>query len=61
MKVHLVGLCGSGATPIAIIAKNNEFDVSGYDLNISIYYKDALIKNNVEILKLLVLKLGYSK
>ncbi|WP_347561631.1 hypothetical protein [Clostridium senegalense] len=56
-----MGLCGSGATPIAIIAKNNEFDVSGYDLNISIYYKDALIKNNIEILKLLVLKLGYSK
>ncbi|GAA0125647.1 hypothetical protein UT300019_15490 [Clostridium sp. CTA-19] len=61
MKVHLVGLCGSGATPIAIIAKNNEFNVSGYDLNISSFYKYALIENNIEIFKLLVPKLGYSK
>lgn len=46
-----MGICGSGAAPIAIIAKNNGFDVSGCDLNVSGYYKDALVKNNIEILK----------
>ncbi len=30
-----MGICGSGAAPIAIIAKNMGFDVSGCDLNIS--------------------------
>ncbi|WP_061994622.1 Mur ligase domain-containing protein [Clostridium sp. ATCC 25772] len=49
MKVHFMGICGSGAAPIAIIAKNNGFDVSGCDLNTSGYYKDALIENNIEI------------
>ncbi|GFZ33012.1 UDP-N-acetylmuramate--L-alanine ligase [Clostridium zeae] len=51
IKVHFMGICGSGAAPIAIIAKNNGFDVSGCDLNVSGYYKDALIENNIEILK----------
>lgn len=50
-KVHFMGICGSGAAPIAIIAKNNGFDVTGCDLNVSGYYKDALIKNNIEILE----------
>lgn len=50
-KVHFMGICGSGAAPIAIIAKNNGFDVSGCDLNVSGYYKDALVENNIEILK----------
>ncbi|WP_010296703.1 UDP-N-acetylmuramate--L-alanine ligase [Clostridium senegalense] len=49
MKVHFMGICGSGAAPIAIIAKNNGFDVSGCDLSTSGYYKDALIENNIEI------------
>jgi len=35
IKVHFMGICGSGAAPIAIIAKNMGFDVSGCDLNIS--------------------------
>lgn len=51
IKVHFMGICGSGAAPIAIIAKNNGFDVSGCDLNVSGYYKDALVENNIEILK----------
>ncbi|GKU27466.1 UDP-N-acetylmuramate--L-alanine ligase [Clostridium folliculivorans] len=51
IKVHFMGICGSGAAPIAIIAKNNGFDVSGCDLNVSGYYKDALLENNIEILK----------
>lgn len=51
IKVHFMGICGSGAAPIAIIAKNMGFDVSGCDLNISGYYKDALLQNNIDILK----------
>jgi UDP-N-acetylmuramate--alanine ligase len=50
-KVHFMGICGSGAAPIAIIAKDMGFYVSGCDLNVSGYYKDALIKNNIEVLK----------
>lgn len=44
-----MGICGSGAAPIAVIAKNMGFDVSGCDLNLSGYYKDALSKNNISI------------
>lgn len=49
LKVHFMGICGSGASPIAVIAKNMGFDVSGCDLNISENHKDFLIKNNIEI------------
>lgn len=45
-----MGICGSGAAPIAIIAKNSGFQVSGCDLNASGYYKDALSENGIEIL-----------
>lgn len=51
MKVHFMGICGSGAAPIAVIAKNMGFDVSGCDLNMSGYYKDALLENDIEIFK----------
>ena len=50
-KVHFMGICGSGAAPIAIIPKDMGFDVSGCDLNVSGYYKNALIENNIEVLK----------
>lgn len=50
-KVHFMGICGSGAAPIAIIAKNMSFDVSGCDLNVSGYYRDALVENNIEVLR----------
>ncbi|MBU3174711.1 Mur ligase domain-containing protein, partial [Clostridium estertheticum] len=50
-KVHFMGICGSGAAPIAVIAKNMGFDVSGCDLNMSAYYNDALVKNSIEIFK----------
>lgn len=51
MKVHFMGICGSGAAPIAVIAKNMGFDVSGCDLNMSGYYKDALLEHDIEIFK----------
>ena len=51
IKVYFRGICGSGAAPIAIIAKNNWFNVSRCDLNVSGYYKDALVKSNIKILK----------
>ncbi len=50
-KVHFMGICGSGAAPIAIIAKNIGFHVSGCDLNVSGYYGNALVENNIEVLK----------
>ncbi len=46
-----MGICGSGIAPIAIIAKNMGFEVSGCDLNVSGYYSDILIENNIEIVK----------
>ncbi|WP_291576206.1 UDP-N-acetylmuramate--L-alanine ligase [Clostridium sp. UBA4548] len=51
IKVHFMGICGSGAAPIAIIAKNSGFQVSGCDLNASGYYKDALSENGIDILQ----------
>lgn len=50
-KIHFMGVCGSGAAPIAIIAKNMGFDVSGCDLNVSGYYSDVLTENNIEVIK----------
>ena len=51
IKVHFMGICGSGAAPIAIIAKNMGFEVSGCDLNVAGYYSDVLIENNIEVRK----------
>lgn len=51
IKVHFMGICGSGAAPIAIIAKNMGFNVSGCDLNAANYYSDMLINNGIEVLK----------
>ncbi|WDV48271.1 UDP-N-acetylmuramate--L-alanine ligase [Clostridiaceae bacterium M8S5] len=50
-KVHFMGICGSGAAPVAIIAKNMGFDVSGCDFKVSGYYSDMLIENNIEVLE----------
>ncbi len=50
-KVHFMGICGSGTAPVAIIAKKMGFDVSGCDLNVSGYYSDNLIENNIEIIE----------
>lgn len=49
VKVHFMGICGSGAAPIAVIAKNMGFDVSGCDLSMTGYYKDTLIESNIKI------------
>lgn len=51
IKIHFMGICGSGAAPIAIIAKNMGFDVTGCDLKVSGYYSDILIDNGIEILE----------
>lgn len=48
-KIHFMGICGSGAAPIAVIAKNMGFDVSGCDLDLSGYYKDVLLENNIKV------------
>lgn len=50
IKVHFMGICGSGMAPTAIIAKNMGFEVSGCDINLSGYYSDTLIENKIEIL-----------
>ncbi|MDU1413493.1 MAG: UDP-N-acetylmuramate--L-alanine ligase [Clostridium sp.] len=49
LHVHFMGICGSGAAPIAIIAKNMGYHVTGCDLNISSYYSNILLENNIKI------------
>lgn len=49
LHVHFMGICGSGAAPIAIIAKNMGYHVTGCDLNISSYYSNILLENDIKI------------
>ena len=49
MKVHFMGIAGSGMASIALIAKSMGFEVSGCDISDSTYYSDALRQNGIEI------------
>lgn len=49
MKVHFMGIAGSGMAPIALIAKSMGFEVSGCDISDSTYYSDALRQNGIDI------------
>ena len=42
MKVHFMGIAGSGMAPIALIAKSMGYEVSGCDISDSTYYSNAL-------------------
>lgn len=49
MKIHFAGICGSGQSAIAILAKKNGYEVSGCDLSPDGYYYDSLRKNDIEV------------
>lgn len=42
MKVHFMGIAGSGVAPIALIAKSMGYEVSRCDISDSTYYSNAL-------------------
>lgn len=50
MKVHFMGIAGSGMAPIALIAKSMGYEVSGCDISDSTYYSKALKKNEIDIM-----------
>jgi UDP-N-acetylmuramate--alanine ligase len=54
LRVHFMGIGGSGMAPIAVIAKKSGFDVSGCDHNETSYYSDALRDSGIDI------KIGHS-
>jgi len=54
-RIHFVGIKGVGMTPLAIIAKEAEFDVSGCDIKDSFITDEALKKASI------VPKIGFSK
>lgn len=44
-----MGICGSGASSIAVLAKQKGFEVTGCDTDILGYYNNALLDNNIII------------
>ena len=51
IKVHFMGICGSGASSIAVLAKQKGFEVTGCDNEIKSYYNKGLLDNNIIIEK----------
>lgn len=51
IHVHFMGIGGSGTAPVAIIAKNMGFKVTGCDYSAEGYYYDELVKENIEVIK----------
>ena len=49
MKVHFMGIAGSGMAPIALIAKSMGYEVSGCDISDSTYYSNALKENGIDM------------
>lgn len=54
LHVHFMGINGSGMAPIAVIAKQSGFEVSGCDCNERSYYSDVLLDSGIDI------KVGHS-
>jgi UDP-N-acetylmuramate--alanine ligase len=54
LHVHFMGIGGSGMAPIAVIAKQSGFDVSGCDYSETSYYSDTLRDSGIDI------KIGHS-
>lgn len=48
-KVRFMGISGSGASSIAIIAKGFGYNVFGCDINLNNYYSNSLITEGIEI------------
>ncbi|MDF2588392.1 MAG: UDP-N-acetylmuramate--L-alanine ligase [Anaerocolumna sp.] len=51
IRVHFMGICGSGMSSIAVVAKQNGYEVSGCDMSISDYYGQSLAENDIEVLE----------
>ena len=49
MKVHFMGIGGSGISAVAALAKNHGFNVSGCDLEKSTAYSDKLNKAKIKV------------
>lgn len=49
LRVHFMGIGGSGMVPTAIIAKKMGFDVSGCDISNPSYYSNALVTNGISV------------
>ncbi len=49
MRVHFIGICGSGQAAIAIIAKNMGYIVDGCDTNKNGYYYQSLKNSNIMV------------
>lgn len=49
IKVHFMGIGGSGASSIAILAKQKGFIVTGCDSSVSDYYTKALTDNDIQV------------
>ena len=49
MRVHFIGICGSGQAAIAIIAKNLGYIVDGCDKSQDGYYHHSLQDNNISV------------
>lgn len=51
MRVHFIGICGSGQAAIAIIAKKLGFIVDGCDVSLEGYYYKSLQDNTITVMK----------
>jgi UDP-N-acetylmuramate--alanine ligase len=51
MKVHFMGIGGSGLAPIAILAKKMGYEVSGCDISKNTAYANSLKENGIEIIE----------
>ncbi|MDR2526540.1 MAG: UDP-N-acetylmuramate--L-alanine ligase [Rickettsiales bacterium] len=49
MKIHFIGINGSGISGVACIAKNKGHDVDGCDIKVDGDYTKQLLKNNIKI------------
>lgn len=49
IKVHFMGIGGSGASSIATLAKQKGFIVTGCDASVSDYYTKALTDNDIQV------------
>lgn len=49
MRIHFIGICGSGQAAIAIIAKNLGYIVDGCDKSMDGYYYHSLRDNNISV------------
>lgn len=49
MRIHFIGICGSGQSAAAILAQSMGFDVDGCDKVVHGYYYESLEKNKIKV------------